>query len=910
MRLSITGEKQRDCVEELLKTLPTVTTYTSNKRAKFSCDRGYTNEAFLAQRALKLFNAISINNAAARNPFISSEQLEEWIEGCRGKKLFQVLDSDGKPMKDADGKNKINQEKVEQCTAIMEEYVVPVGGLLGTEVYVAHKDIMDDNGATYKGTAIAVRDVFDKKKECKILPFLATGNAVRDKTTSFVCSPKSNYTVTSSHLFSEKTASEDRKGVEKILNDNGCSASTVAQKDIMWFGLKGFAITGTGAGKVHARSSKLQTHPTEELIYDSDEEEDAEEEEGEGVKDTEEDDGIGSLSDSDEDDVDDTDVPHEVLVHMFDKLIDGWFKRHISTSAMAEGTKNEDPTAQKFAAMDFVLQFYEVGLLTWDEANYIAVSPDGIAWVKVPGDEHQDQEKQLAVVEIKTRTKPKTIAKAEKARDAVMAQSVSGDGRVVVCEYNDKVFKTCVPSSNRKQVIHQALVTGLTWGVFITAKVEEGQGSIVQIVFVHFSEDQKREYSRVLLRMAKPLASWIYNEDAILRGYLEEEDFPEWVTPTQRLIVASRFRMWSALWRYVYVHNNGPFMPMGMLKLSMNFEYNKGKWGLDMCTENNEKVTYDAVALTLESKYVMLLLDSVTANGWKSEQACTIIKPWYEAFKEKHDGARPSNKQIRAKAKELTLEDYVFNLSIDWLKSLEQERIALAYAQDIRGFFPRRPSGPQDAAANSIRRTDEEMLELLRQRKTDQKWPVAMRKAQTFSADPKLDRLRVYSSEVIRHSRCQFEKKVQNIGRASSRLQGNAQNRLIGDKHGRQTCAMCTKGRQGRQVRQYCSICGVGLCVKIQTAEGYTRSCWDEWHNCDNLETEWRRRGLSMVGARNAKAGTATLATTEAADEDDSGDETAGAGDETATAPAATAPAASTASTHDATNINNNDVEV
>lgn len=91
--------------------------------------------------------------------------------------------------------------------------------------------------------------------------------------------------------------------------------------------------------------------------------------------------------------------------------------------------------------MDFVLQFYEVGLLTWGKANYIAVSPDGIAWVKVPGDEHQDQEKQLAIVEIKTRTKPKTISKAEKARDAVMGQSVSGDGRVVVSEYNDKASK-------------------------------------------------------------------------------------------------------------------------------------------------------------------------------------------------------------------------------------------------------------------------------------------------------------------------------------------------------------------------------------------------------------------------------------------------------------------------------------
>ena len=188
-----------------------------------------------------------------------------------------------------------------------------------------------------------------------------------------------------------------------------------------------------------------------------------------------------------------------------------------------------------------------------------------------------------------------------------------------------------------------------------------------------------------------------------------------------------------------------------------------------------------------------------------------------------------------------------------------------------------------------------------------------MRKAQTFAADPKLDRLRVYSSEIITHSRCQFEKKAQNRGRASNRLQGNAQNRLIGDKHGRQTCAMCTKGKQGRQVRQYCSVCGVGLCVKIQTAEGYTRSCWDEWHNCDNLETEWRSRGLSMVGARNNKLELQhwlpLRQQMKMIREMRAGDESV---PDAATAPAATAPAASTpgASTNDATNMNNNDIEV
>jgi len=48
MRLRVSGEKQRDNVKELLKTLPTVTTRSPNKRARFSCDRGYTNEEFIA----------------------------------------------------------------------------------------------------------------------------------------------------------------------------------------------------------------------------------------------------------------------------------------------------------------------------------------------------------------------------------------------------------------------------------------------------------------------------------------------------------------------------------------------------------------------------------------------------------------------------------------------------------------------------------------------------------------------------------------------------------------------------------------------------------------------------------------------------------------------------------------------
>ena len=129
----------------------------------------------------------------------------------------------------------------------------------------------------------------------------------------------------------------------------------------------------------------------------------------------------------------------------------------------------------------------------------------GVALVNIPGSEHLNLEPQLTMVEIKTIVSETTILKAENAREAVQAESVEGDGKVVVCNYDDEIFKKYLPSTNRKQVIHQAVVGGMTWGVFITAKVEELQGSIIQIVFVQFTENDREQYAKILLRVVKPL---------------------------------------------------------------------------------------------------------------------------------------------------------------------------------------------------------------------------------------------------------------------------------------------------------------------------------------------------------------------------------------------------------------------
>ena len=135
---------------------------------------------------------------------------------------------------------------------------------------------------------------------------------------------------------------------------------------------------------------------------------------------------------------------------------------------------------------------------------------------------------------------------------------------LIRCDFGDPVFRKCVPSCNRKQVLHQATVTGLSWGVFITAKVEDGHGSIVQTVFIKITDEQKSLYPQRLLCLAMPLCGWLYDAETIKRGYLIESDCQDWLSDEQWKVIISRFKIWSALHRHV--NRDGPFLPLGALK--------------------------------------------------------------------------------------------------------------------------------------------------------------------------------------------------------------------------------------------------------------------------------------------------------------------------------------------------------
>ena len=60
---------------------------------------------------------------------------------------------------------------------------------------------------------------------------------------------------------------------------------------------------------------------------------------------------------------------------------------------------------------------------------------------------------------------------------------------------------------------------------------------------------------------------------------------------------------------YKHVKSSGPFMPLHLIKHSVQYEYKKGKWGLDKRTKNSLKVAIQANTQSLEGKYVGQMVD-------------------------------------------------------------------------------------------------------------------------------------------------------------------------------------------------------------------------------------------------------------------------------------------------------------
>ena len=93
---------------------------------------------------------------------------------------------------------------------------------------------------------------------------------------------------------------------------------------------------------------------------------------------------------------------------------------------MTIGSDNEQSVISGIENTQWLVCFYEIGLVgsKWDP--YFAVSPDGMAVIKV------NNKEVIATVEIKSRVAVETIAFAMRA--------AKKHGKLVICAYNGEFF--------------------------------------------------------------------------------------------------------------------------------------------------------------------------------------------------------------------------------------------------------------------------------------------------------------------------------------------------------------------------------------------------------------------------------------------------------------------------------------
>ena len=113
----------------------------------------------------------------------------------------------------------------------------------------------------------------------------------------------------------------------------------------------------------------------------------------------------------------------------------------MSSIVMEDDTNNKNPIFEKLRKKVLVKELYKVGLLRNKDEWIIDVSPDKVAMIT-----DDNKEDHYDCVEIKTRVAKENIFKVELAS--------KNHGKVINCEFEDDVFKDCVPSINRVHVLH------------------------------------------------------------------------------------------------------------------------------------------------------------------------------------------------------------------------------------------------------------------------------------------------------------------------------------------------------------------------------------------------------------------------------------------------------------------------
>ena len=334
MRLRLRGDKQESNVLALIDHLPRLTNPSHSITICF--DRGYGKLNFVSQIAQLKFNVLTIApQSGSRHPFILQEEVDKYLKIWRESGLSEAA--------------------IKAKIDVFRAWIYHHQPYIGSDSRVACKQLV--NNPVY---ATVLRDVFDRKADCKELRMFSVGNQFTNSHNKWIAY-KSKNSRPESLLFSKKDEDGKWSSVEQFLKKN-CYPLTTVQRTADWFLMKSFRITGTMASVIS--HNKLP-------------------------------------------------VSAAYLSATLDSCINSWFGRHRSNENMQIGTDNEDITAKRFQTKPYVVSFHNCGLLCWKKRGYFGVSPDGVAQIMLPSSDTV-----ICSVEIKTRVAEKTISKALKAYDS------------------------------------------------------------------------------------------------------------------------------------------------------------------------------------------------------------------------------------------------------------------------------------------------------------------------------------------------------------------------------------------------------------------------------------------------------------------------------------------------------------
>jgi hypothetical protein len=115
--------------------------------------------------------------------------------------------------------------------------------------------------------------------------------------------------------------------------------------------------------------------------------------------------------------------------------------------------------------------------------------------------------------------------------------------------------------------------------------------------------------------------------------------------------------------------------------------------------------------------------------------------------------------------------------------------------------------------------------------KEEHPWPVKRRKLEVFSEHPTLTRLRKFSSSSYQHMKVNIND--------------------VDPTKNRKKCALCAKGNMKyRQTSFMCNLCEVPLCARQYGKRKNNESCFQLWHNSENLMDVHKQAHDSIIRAK------------------------------------------------------------